>query len=105
MAYVLVRQSTDDYPVWKSVFDEYEPHRTKAGCRRALVLRGTVDPRQLVILLEFDSLESAERYVNRPEPEEVRLRSALRGPTGFSVLVDSDAEADFRPVFRTARSA
>jgi hypothetical protein len=58
MAFIVTRIQVGDYERWRPMFDQDQPNaREKASVQR--VLRSADDPNEVVILLEFDSLEDA----------------------------------------------
>ena len=81
MAFILTRISVDDYDAWKPRFDT-DP----AGARRAAkghrILRGTEDPNELFVQVEFASSEDANAARERLLASGVLDRVAVQtGPT------------------------
>ena len=62
MTYVLTIQKVKDYDKWKQVFDEHEEVRKNKGSKGAIIYRNSNDPKQLVIITEFDNLEKAKNF-------------------------------------------
>ena len=63
--YLLVRHKVEDYERWKSVFDhDHGATRARSGSKGGWILRNAEDPNELVILLEWDSVENARRFAN-----------------------------------------
>jgi heme-degrading monooxygenase HmoA len=62
MPYLLERHQVRDYDRWREVFDA--AGREAAGCRGARVFRNAEDPLEVVVLFEWDSLESARRRID-----------------------------------------
>jgi hypothetical protein len=75
MPYLLIQQSIENYEQWRSVFDEQRDVRKSAGALRSQVLRDAGEPEKLTVLVEFDTLENAQRYAQRPQLPEI-MRSA-----------------------------
>ena len=63
MPYLLERHKVGDYAGWREVFDADAAGREVAGCRGARVFRNAEDPEEVVVLFEWDSLESARRRI------------------------------------------
>ena len=63
MAYLMIRHRVKDYATWKPVFDEHAKARKAAGSKGGHLLRSADDPNNLVILLEWDSVANARRFV------------------------------------------
>jgi hypothetical protein len=60
--YVLrIEHEVPDYDNWKKMFDNDPLGRRESGVRRYRVLRGVDDPNFVMIDLEFDTAEEAER--------------------------------------------
>jgi hypothetical protein len=58
MPYILTRIQTRDYDRWKPLFDQDAPG-ARAKARGHRVLRSQDDPNEVVVLVEFASLEDA----------------------------------------------
>ncbi|WP_051298270.1 putative quinol monooxygenase [Arthrobacter castelli] len=91
MPYVLVQQATDNYHQWKQTFDSAAEMRAEAGCVSALVLQGSADPNELVILFEFEDLDRARRYIQSPQLEQAWERAAVRPGTQIRLLTRPDS--------------
>jgi heme-degrading monooxygenase HmoA len=63
MPYLLERHKVRDYDRWRGVFDADSAGRAAAGCRGARIFRNAEDPEEVVVLFEWDSLESAGRRI------------------------------------------
>jgi heme-degrading monooxygenase HmoA len=63
MPYLLERHKVRDYDRWRGVFDADSAGREAAGCRGARIFRNAEDPQEVVVLFEWDSLESARRRI------------------------------------------
>jgi heme-degrading monooxygenase HmoA len=61
--YLLERHKVRDYDRWRGVFDADSAGREAAGCRGARIFRDAEDPEEVVVLFEWDSLESARRRI------------------------------------------
>ncbi|MEA2483010.1 MAG: hypothetical protein QOC55_957 [Thermoleophilaceae bacterium] len=64
MAFIVTRIHVGDYDRWRPLFDQDQPKaREQATTQR--VLRSADDPNEVVILLEFDSLDDAHESRER----------------------------------------
>jgi heme-degrading monooxygenase HmoA len=63
MTYLLERHKVRDYERWRTVFDGDAADREAAGCREARIFRSADDPKEVVVLFEWDGLESARRRI------------------------------------------
>ncbi|MCX5129864.1 hypothetical protein OG898_29000 [Streptomyces sp. NBC_00193] len=52
-----------DFAVWKSAFDRFAPVRNEAGVRRHRVQRPVNDPAYVIVGLDFDTADQAERFL------------------------------------------
>ena len=77
MAYLYIQQIVEDYEQWRSVFDEQREVRKSAGALNSLVLRDVDEPNRLSVLVEFDTLENARKYVARPQLPELMKRAQI----------------------------
>ena len=79
-AYTIATHPVKDFDTWKSLFDQFEPVRTEAGERSAVVLRHADDPNTVTIINTWDTIETAQSFFNREE-----LKSAM-GEAGVIAL-------------------
>ena len=78
MPHVLVRHKVNDYDAWKPGFAEHGATRATFGSKGGTVFRSADDPDEVLILLEFDSLDRARDFVDsddlREKMQEVGVR-------------------------------
>jgi heme-degrading monooxygenase HmoA len=78
MPYLLVRHKVEDYERWKRVFDhDHGATRERSGSKGGWILRNAEDLNELVILLEWDSLENAQRFANADDLREAMQRAGV----------------------------
>jgi heme-degrading monooxygenase HmoA len=76
--YLLVRHKVEDYQRWKAVFDhDHGATRERSGSKGGWILRNAEDPNELLILLEWDSLENAQRFANADDLREAMQRAGV----------------------------
>ncbi len=63
MPYLLERHKVRDYDRWREVFDADAGGRAGAGCRGARIFRNADDPEEVVVLFEWDDMESARERI------------------------------------------
>jgi heme-degrading monooxygenase HmoA len=63
MPYLLELHKVRDYERWREVFDADAAGRDAAGCRGTRIFRNAEDPEEVVVLFEWDGLESARRRI------------------------------------------
>jgi len=76
MPYLLVRNKVEDYEQWKPVFD-HGATRKRSGSKGGWILRNADDPNELVILLQWDSLENAQRFANADDLRDAMQRAGV----------------------------
>ena len=59
MAFLFTRINVGDYDTWKPMFDQDQPG-ARAASKGWRVLRNVDDPNEVIIQVEFDSVEDAE---------------------------------------------
>ncbi len=63
MANVLIRHKVEDYPAWKTTFDEFIDNRKAGGERTWRIWHTDDDPNNLVLLFEWDELANARKFL------------------------------------------
>lgn len=93
MATLLIEHAIADFPSWKAAFDRFGEARDRAGVRGHRILSPVDDPKYVVIELDFDTAEEAERFLGFlrekiwPSPENA---PALVGAPRATVLVPAE---------------
>ncbi len=64
MSTLHIEHPITDYSVWKAAFDRFAPMRKEAGVLRHRVQRPVDDPAYVVVDLEFDTTDRAQRFLN-----------------------------------------
>ena len=91
MPYLLVRHKVDDYERWQSVFDHHHgATREQSGSKGGWILRNADDPNELVILLEWDSLDNARHFANADELREAMQRAGVADQQDVYFLEEID---------------
>ena len=89
MAYMLVRQKVEDWAKWKQVYDGHAAIRKAAGCEGTHVFQNSEDPNEVVILLKWDSFESARHFTYSQERKETMGRAGVLGQPDVCFLNDA----------------
>ncbi len=79
MIHVLVRHKVTDFNRWKESFDSHLKARMHAGELGFHLFQSVDDPRDVTLLLDWDSLEHARRFITS---EELRSRMQQAGVVG-----------------------
>jgi hypothetical protein len=91
MATLHIEHSVTGFELWKSAFDRFAEVRERAGVRHQVVRRPADDPAYVVVDLDFDTVEDAERFLAFLETEvwsSPANAPALVGTPATRVLVD-----------------
>jgi hypothetical protein len=73
MIHVIVRHKVADYGRWKEGFDSHLNRRMAAGETGSRVFQDVGDPRHITILMDWDSVENARRFMTSDD-----LRTAMK---------------------------
>lgn len=93
MATLHIEHAITDFAVWKTAFDRFAETRERAGVRRHRIMHPVDDPKYVVIELDFDTADEAERFLGFlrtrvwPAPENA---PALAGAPHARVLVPAE---------------
>ena len=79
MTYVLTIQKVEDYDKWKQVFDEHGKVRKKKGSKGAMIYRDSNDPKQLVIIIEWENLETAKNFSLSEDLKTTMKKAGVKG--------------------------
>ena len=90
MPYLLVRHKVTDYDKWKSAFDAHSLTRQANGSRGGQLFRNASDPNEVIMLLEWDVLETARQFVQSEELREVMQRAGVVDHSIISFLKDGE---------------
>ena len=96
MVHVLIRHKVSDFKRWKESFDSHLNTRMHAGELAFRLFQGVDDPRDLTLLLDWDSVEHARRFMSS---DELRNRMQQAGVVGTP---DVQYIEDVRAIRRTA---
>ena len=96
MVHVLVRHKVADFNRWKESFDSHLNTRMHAGELGCRMFQSVDDPRDVTLLLDWDSIEHARRFMGS---EELRSRMQQAGVVGTP---DVQYIEDVRAIRRTA---
>jgi hypothetical protein len=59
-----IEHAINDLPTWKSAFDRFATAREQAGVRGHRIQQPIDDPRQVVIDLDSDTTDQAQRFLH-----------------------------------------
>ncbi len=96
MVHVLVRHKVADYGRWKESFDSHLNARRRAGEVGFRLFHSMDDPRELFVMMDWESVEEARRFLNSSELRERMQQAGVQGEPEIQYLEDA------RAVHRTA---
>jgi len=96
MVHVLLRHKVSDYSRWKEAFDAHLTTRMRAGELAFRLFQGVDDPREVTLLLDWDSVEHARKFMTSAELQSAMEKAGVVGPPDVHYIEDA------RTVRRTA---
>ncbi len=90
MATVLVRHRVDDYAKWKAVLDETKQWAKSNGVRSQRILRNSADPNEVVVVNEFDDMNTAQKFALSDELKQVMQRAGVAEAPSVWFLNEAD---------------
>ena len=79
MAYVLVQHKVEDYNKWKAAFEEHSNFRSQNGSKGGKVFQNADNPNELFVLLEWESFESAQRFIQSDNLKDAMQQAGVVG--------------------------
>jgi len=87
MVYVSVKQSVEDYKVWRPFFDNDDARRRTGGATGVNhVYRDAEKPNDVTVILEWDNKENAHKFTTDPALREVMQKAGVVGMPSVSIL-------------------
>ena len=80
MQHVLIIHEVEDYPAWKTIFDNAAGIRREAGERSYQVLKYENDPNRIVHFSVWTSLENAKSFFESPKLVKIREEAGVKSP-------------------------
>lgn len=88
-AYLMVKHTVADYDKWKPFFDQDAERRKQHGSKGALVLRDAQKPNDVTIVMEWDSVENAQKFGQTPELKEIMQKAGVISEPQISMFGSS----------------
>lgn len=79
-AYVLIIHEVEDYPAWKTVFDQAAGIRKCAGEISYHLLHDDNDANNIVHFSQWCSLDNARRFFESADLEAIRKKAGVKAP-------------------------
>jgi len=91
MVHVLIRHKVADYNRWKEAFDSHLGNRKRAGESGSHVFHSVEDPREIVVLLDWQTIEEARKFMNSDELRQRMQAAGVEGSPEVQYLEDARA--------------
>lgn len=91
MVHVLIRHKVSDYTRWKAAFDAHLTSRKHAGETGCRLFHNVDDPRDLVLLLDWASIDEARKFMNSDELRQRMQEAGVQGAPDIQYLEDARA--------------
>ena len=89
MIHVIVRHKVADYSRWKQAFDAHLNVRKAAGEVGNRLLLSVDDPRDVTIVMDWDSLERARKFAASDDLKQAMQGSGVEGVPEIRFLEDA----------------
>ena len=89
MMHVLVRHKVADYNRWKEAFDSHLNTRKHAGETGFRLFHSADDPREMVLLLDWESVEEARKFMTSDELRTAHAEAGVVGAPEVQYLEDA----------------
>ena len=83
MPYVIVRNRVEDYTHWKRGWDMGAAMRRDGGVRSEQLFRNPGEPNEVLVLLEYDTMEQARAFVQSAPLQEALQGSGIQDRTVY----------------------
>lgn len=70
MAYVLIEHRVGDFETFREVYLDDAERRERLGCKGGLVFRVADDPNEIIVMLEWETVEGARDFAGSLELEQ-----------------------------------
>ena len=93
MAYVLIEHRVGDFEIFKKVYLDDAERRERLGCRGGQVFRVADDQNQIVVMLEWETVEGARDFAGSLELEQAMEWSTSNVATPRVTVLDVAMES------------
>lgn len=85
MPTLFIQHPVQDFNQWKSVYDSLSTFRSSHGVTKDLVFQQYGGPNDLLIIHEFESMDSLRAYSMLPGLNEAMAKAGISAPPKFNV--------------------
>ena len=86
MPYMMARATVEDYATFRETFDGALEMRKSAGALGSKVYQSADDPNEVIIAIEFPTVDAAKAFQGSQELRETRQRAGLKEPPRMLVV-------------------
>ena len=86
MPYTMARATVEDYATFRGVFDGAVEMRKSAGALSSKVYQSVDDPNEVIIEIEFATVDAAKAFQASQELRETQQRAGLKEPARMLVV-------------------
>jgi heme-degrading monooxygenase HmoA len=89
MIHVLVHHKVADFTRWKEAFDADFIKRMSAGETGFRMFQAVEDPRDVTLLMDWDTLEHAQQFMQSDERRNAMQRAGVQGTPDVQFIQDA----------------
>ena len=93
MAIILVRHTVRDYDAWRKIYDGDAERRKAGGCTGTHVFRNSNDGNEIILNLQWDSVENAQKFLTDPETPAAMASAGVIGQPDIWFVDDAGRTA------------
>ena len=93
MAYVLVEHRVGDFEIFKQVYLDDAERREQLGCKGGQVFRVADDPNEVIVMLEWETVEGARDFAGSLELEQAMEWSTKNVATPRVTVLDAEMDS------------
>ena len=93
MAYVLIEHRVGDFETFREVYLDDAERRERLGCKGGLVFRVADDPNEIIVMLEWETVEGARDFAGSLELEQAMEWSTSNVATPRVTVLDVAMES------------
>lgn len=105
MAYTLVRHQIQDFEKWKSVFEQTHLRLKECGCENFKLFRNTDRPHEIILYMQWKTLEDARFYINSEFLEDALSEAGITDSPDFFYLEEVNHQWKLTPNQLATKSA
>lgn len=91
MVHVIVHHKVADFNRWKEAFDGDLTARKSGGETDFRILQSVEDPREVTLILDWDSVEHARRFMSSRELRDAMEKAGVQGTPDVRFVIDAIA--------------